>query len=110
MDFVIPINDSTRISISKDGLLTSQGLKEECPHCGQVDCYEHVADQSDPDTQWIHEDMESPEENQERQVANARVDGMESLILALVNEGYNPTDEKFRNAVIIACDAIANHS
>jgi hypothetical protein len=35
---------------------------------------------------------------------------MESLILALVCEGYNPTDEKFRNAVITACGAIANHS
>ncbi len=104
MDFVIPINDGMNIFISKEGALTSMGLKEECPYCGCKDCYADC-DGSAGDI----DGLESEEQMNERRIANARVDGMESLILALVCAGYDPTDEKFRNAVITTCDAIANN-
>lgn len=104
MDYVIPINSIARICVSKEGLLTSEGLKEECPYCGQADCYAHC-DGSAGD----FDGLESEEQMNERRVANARVDGMESLILALAKKGYNITDERFRDAVITACDAIANN-
>lgn len=104
MDFVIPINDDMKISISKEGLLTSRGLKEECPYCGQVDCYADC-DGSAGDI----DGLESEEQMIELRVSNARIEGMESLVLALVCEGFDPTDEKFKNAVITACDAIANN-
>jgi len=107
MDFVININEGARISVSKEGLLTSEGLKEECPYCGQTECYDHTF--KHPHEDRPHEDYETLEEAAERQVTNARVDGMESLVLALAKEGYDITDERFKNAVITACDAIANN-
>jgi hypothetical protein len=104
MDFVIPVNDIATIRISKEGMLTSEGLKEECPYCGQVDCYADC-DGSAGDI----DGLESEEQMIERRVANARADGLEALVLALVCKGYDPTDEKFKGAVTTACDAIANN-
>lgn len=104
MDFIIEINENSRIAVSKEGILTSKGLKEECPYCGQTDCYANCdGSQGDIDN------LESEEEMIERRIANARVDGMESLILALALKGYNMTHERFKEAVITACDAIANN-
>lgn len=105
MDFVISINNDAKICVSKEGLLTSNGLKEECPYCGQTDCY------ADCDgSQGDIDGLESEEQMIERRVANARIDGMESLILALALEGFDITDERFRSAVITACGAITNNS
>lgn len=45
----------------------------------------------------------------ERRVANARVDGLEALILALAKD-HNLLEDSYKEAIITAVDAIANHS
>ena len=109
MDKVININKNAQIVISKEDstnvvTITSEGLKEVCPYCSQPDCYGDC-DGSAGDIDYL----ESEEQMNERHIANARVDGMESLILALVSEGYEPLDVKFQNAILTTCDALANN-
>jgi hypothetical protein len=100
---VIDINKSASIEV-EGRCITSEGLKEDCPYCGHVDCYADC-DGSAGDI----DELESEEQMVERRVANARVDGLESLILALSCEGYDITDDRFKRAVITACDAFANN-
>lgn len=104
MDSVIEINKYAYITVSEEGTLTSEGLKTDCPYCSCQDCYADC-DGSAGDI----DGLESLEQMNERMVSNARIDGMESLILALAKEGYDITEERFKNAVITTCDAIANN-
>jgi hypothetical protein len=103
MSAVIRINDGVYFEYDF-GVLTSHGLKEPCPYCGQDDCY------ADCDgSQGDIDGLESEEEMIERRVTNARVDGLEALILAMAKD-HNLLESKTKEAIITAVDAIANHS
>lgn len=91
-----------------DGSITS-GLKALCPYCHTVDCdwdcdLSQVA-YSDADS-IDREELER--EHSLRLQYNAAIDGIESLILALVCAGVS-VDDKFREGVQSALDAVGNN-
>lgn len=102
-EIIMPVS-AGRIILDGHGV-RSEDLKEACPYCGQVDCY------ADCDgAQGDIDGLESEEQMNERRAANSAIDGVESLVLALV-EGKvcDPLSAKFKEAIATALDAIGNN-
>lgn len=88
--------------------IRSEGLKENCPKCGQPECYEHTF--KHPYEDRPDEDHETLEETADRRAVNSAIDGVESLVLAMVEGGaVSPHDHRLRKAVEVALDAIGNN-
>lgn len=95
--------------VDGSGRLTSE-LKASCPYCHTVDC-DWDCDLSQEAFSDAKDSLEREELNEDhcrRLQWNAAIDGVESLILALVCAGV-PVDDKFKVAVQTALDAIANN-
>jgi len=100
------INTGVSITIAENGL-SSTGLKDPCPYCESVECYQHVADL--PGCNGVPEQYETEDQSTDRRIYNAAIDGLESLLLSLYHEGYRFDDEKSLRAITTAIDAITNN-
>lgn len=107
MEIVLDFGDRRSIRFSKEGGITSVGLKEPCPVCGQCDCYDHAGHKSHPNA-----GCETVEECQARQVSNAAIDGVESLLLSFTKAGIINLvrdNKAIVEAVEVTLDAIGNN-
>lgn len=88
--------------------IRSEGLKEDCPKCGQPDCYEHTF--KHPHEDRPDEQYETLEEAADRRAANSAIDGVESLVLSMVEAGVvSHHDWRLQKAIEVTLDAIANN-
>lgn len=99
-----------------DGVLYSEGLKESCPYCSSETCYADCdGSQGDVDG------LESEEQMVERRVSNAAIDGVESLVLAMLSsgvigpvwsdvDGESALDSRVVQAIEVALDAVGNNT
>jgi hypothetical protein len=113
MEIVISLGEGKSIRFPKEGGVTSVGLKEDCPQCGQPDCYKHYNYAATPSSK-----TEDEQEMIQRRACNAAIDAVESLLLSLANAGLiklantstSPVyDTRLKDAVQETLDAIANH-
>jgi hypothetical protein len=113
MEVVIDLGSGKSIRFPKEGGVTSVGLKEDCPVCGQPDCYEHYGHKATP-TSGSEEEWEMLQ----RKVVNTSIDTIESLLLSLANAGLiklsntstSPCyDARLKEAVQTTLDAITNN-
>lgn len=102
-EIIMPVS-AGRIIISGNSV-RSEDLKEGCPCCGRPDCY------ANPDCEGAENgDFEDQEQMNERKAANSAIDGVESLVLALVVEKVcDPLSESFKKAITTSLDAIGNN-
>lgn len=102
-DASIKLNGVGSAIIINKGVITTAGVREVCPYCLQENCYGGCDDS-------MKDDLETEEERNQRLICNAAIDGVESLILALVSlDVVDPKNEKFKEAIQTALDAIANN-
>jgi len=105
MEIVLELGEGQSIRFPKEGGVTSVGLKENCPYCGQPDCYADC-DGSAGDI----DGLESEEQMYARKVVNTAIDAVESLLLSFANAGLiRLTDTRLKDAVQTTLDAIANN-
>jgi hypothetical protein len=112
MEIVLELGEGKSIRFSKEGGVTSVGLKEDCPQCGQPDCYRHYNFAATPSSE-----TEDEHEMIQRRAYNAAVDAVESLLLSLANAGLiklvntstSPEYGRLKDAVQTTLDAIANN-
>lgn len=100
------IINTTNGSITlENGFISSTGIKQECPYCRNINCYGHCdGSQGDIDG------LESEEQTQAREISNAAIDGLESLLLSLSDAGIiKPDDPRLPKAIETSLDAIANN-
>jgi len=101
---IFEINKDQRIVVNASAggvAIESSNLRERCPYCGSAYCY-FSCDQSQHDDK-----QENEAEVKQRQLYNAAIDGLESLIIALVGVGV-ASEDKLRLAITEALDAIGN--
>lgn len=107
MEVVFDLGAGKSIRLPKEGGVTSVGLKEGCPVCGQPDCYDHYGHKATPVS-----GCEDEQEMLQRKLVNTAIDTVESLLLSLVKAGmlnvYINSD-KIADAVQTTLDAIANN-
>jgi len=77
-------------------------LKEPCPDCGSADCERDCAAQAE----WQDSERESVKEA--RLLYNARVDVLESMILACAVAGIDIEAPEFLDAIETVADKIGN--
>lgn len=100
---VFKINNG-EITISMAGV-TSTGLKEPCPYCSSTEC-RRTCDQGQSDPSLSQDE-------EQRLISNAMIDGMEWTLLALTQAGFIPdvlgNDEgALKNAIQTVVDRIGN--
>ena len=83
------------------GSITSK-LKETCPDCGDPECERHCEPQAE------RQDSEREAAKEERLLHNARVDALESMILACAVAGIDIESPAFVEAVETVLDKIGN--
>jgi hypothetical protein len=83
--------------------LKSSNVKKACPYCNQIECYANC-DQSTYD-----DSLEDEDEMNSRMNFNQCVDGVESLLLAMVSNGVQ-IDSKVELAVNDALEGIENNT
>ena len=94
---------SHRIVVEVDGMgggTIESNLKEPCTHCGSLTCRYDCDGSKGADPE--HEDDDN------RAVYNAAIDGLESLILAQACAGIQ-MDDNYDAAVGTAIDSITHH-
>lgn len=104
----IELDDGATITVVTDhqgsARLTSEGLKEGCPHCEQVDCVGGCEDIMEMDVAAQQDEQEAA---RERDCYNIAIDGMESLILGVAGAGVKIDSMAFVQGIQSAYDAIA---
>jgi hypothetical protein len=107
MEVVLELGEGKSIRFPKEGGVTSVGLKEGCPECGQPDCYEHYNYKTSPSGP-----CEDVQEMIQRKVVNTAIDAVESLLLSLIKAGMLNVfinSDKIADAVQTTLDAIVNN-
>ncbi len=83
------------------GSITSQ-LKEPCAICGDSECQQHCEQQAE------RQDAERENANKSRLLYDARVDALESMILACAVAGIDIQSPAFLEAIETVLDKIGN--
>lgn len=91
---------SWRLEVLEGGgsMLQTTGVKDACPDCGAIDCYGDCGS-----------DRETDNEALDRQLYNASIDGIESLVLALAEAGVDVIDPRFQEGLSVALDSCAQN-
>jgi len=101
--FIIVISDNSGF-VFEDSIVRSYGIAENCPYCGQRDCYNNC------DESQYNNELETESEVESRRDYNKAIDGVESLLLAMTEEDIDIRTEAVKKAIVTALDAIANNT